>query len=79
MGEGSKDASTSEGSGIFFATGLDSMSADLPVRRNSGVVPFSFARRPRPHVVVPERIEDANSDVQLHIEESITTIAIVDA
>ena len=32
-GGSSKDASTSKGSGIFFATGLDSMTADLPAGR----------------------------------------------
>jgi hypothetical protein len=65
MGEGSKDASTNEGSGIFFATGLDSMSVDLPVGRKLGVAPTFFAAAQHPQFVIPGRIEDANSDVPI--------------
>ena len=55
------------------------MSTDLPVRRKLGVVPTLFAAARRPQFVIPGRIEDANSDVQLHIGESIATIGSMDS
>src|SRR4051812_14710033 len=71
-GGSSKDASTIEGSGIFFETGLDSMSADLPVGRKIRCCANLVCSGANRQFVISGRIEDANP-------ESITTTGSMDS